>query len=368
MSDMDRGASGRREKHRARPGLLLLTLFAVAASAVGCGDDGIRAGSNINLELRGMRALDPITEGTLEAWVTDASGVTVSAGRFDIPEAGHVLLPNPVGDPREVFVTIEPPDDEDASPSDVMLLGGPFDRGVAELRIDGYVTAGPPLSEEIGSHVLFTPANNVWEGYPSDEDGGIWIFNIYSTIDPMRRDGLDLTDEFYLRVTPLTDSWTYEGWVVLDYGTPDECWISYGKMVPGVASRLNRQDNTGFGPFSGYIDYVGNQLAIENNFPGDDWVENPLNLPVPCGLEIPFDLNGDSSAGIPSRWTHVISIEQMSDLALESPEVGPAAPLTAKPFLIQPYRNPIGEGPQEEARIINYDGSRVPAGTARLWG
>ncbi len=340
----------------------------LAAMATACGDDGIAVGSNINLEFEALRALDPVTEGTLTAWVVDRSGETILLGPFIVSEGTHVIFENPIDDPAGVLITVEPPGDSDPGPSSLELLGGDFEGSTADLRIDGHVTTGLPLEKEIGSHVLFTPANNTWMGYPSLEDAGIWVFNIHAIGDPMRREGLDLSSDFFLEVTPLASSWTYEGWVVHDYGMPDECWISYGKMVPGVSDRLNRQDGTGFGPFSGYMDYVGSPFAIKHNFPGDDWVENPYDLPVPCGLEVPFDMNGKPELGIDSPWTHVITIEPASDELTESPEVDPAAPLRAKPFLIQPYKNDFGEGPPDQARVILYNGDRVPRGTARLWG
>lgn len=345
-----------------------VALASALASALACGDDGLSVGTTIGMELSGMRDLDPVTEGTYEAWLVDDDGSWISVGRFLLPREGHVVLENPLLRPRGIRVTIEPPGDDDLQPSDMVILGGDFDGSVAELTIEGFVTAGPPLEEAIGSHGLFTPANNTWMGYPSIEDAGIWVFNLHAIGDPMQRRGLDLTSEFFLKVTPLKEAWVYEGWVVQDYGSDQECWISYGKMVPGIGNRLNRQDNTGFGPFSGYRDYVANPIAIEHNFPGDDWVENPLDLPVPCGLEIPLDLNGNAARGIESRWTHVITIEPAADGLVESPEVDPAAPLLARPFLIRPYVNPIGTGLADHARVILFNPDGVPRGTAQLWG
>jgi len=344
----------------------VLMLFVTVATA--CGDDGIILGSTLGLEFDNLTALDPETEGSFEAWVIDGSGVPHSAGKFVLPPEGHVVLENPTDDPKSVLVTVEPPGDSDPAPSGVEILGGAFHGQDADLSIDGHVTAGPALRENIGSHALFTPANNSWKGYPSIEDAGIWIFNLHVIGDPMQRQGLDLTSEFFLKVTPLKEEWTYEGWVVLDYGLPGECWVSYGKMDSGLDDRLNRQDNTGFGPFSGYRDYVANPVAIEHNFPGDDWVENPLGLTVPCGLEVPFDLNGNRQQGISSRWTHVITIEPASDRATENPELDMSAPLWAKPFVIRPYMNAIGEGFADEARVIGYHAAGVPGGTAQLWG
>lgn len=345
----------------------VLAVTAIVAFG-GCGNDGLSVGTTVGLDLQGLKSLDPTIEGTYQAWVVDGSGVVHSAGRFGLEDQSHVVLENPTGDPASLIITIEPPGDDDDEPSDMALLGGTFDGARAELTIDGFVTSGVGLREEIGSHALFTPANNAWMGYPSIEDAGIWVFNLHATDDPMQREGLDLSSEFFLKVTPLMEAWVYEGWVVYDYGQPGECWVSYGKMEAGDFDRLNRQDNTGFGPFSGYMDYVANPVAIQHNFPGDDWVENPYGYPVPCGLEIPFDLNGNESLDIKSRWTHVITIEPASDMLAESPELDPAAPLSARPFFIQPYRNPIGEGLADEARVILYNPEGVPRGTAQLWG
>jgi len=343
-------------------------LIAAGVVFTACGDDGIILGSTLGLEFQGLSTLDAMTEGSYEAWVIDGSGTPHSAGKFVLPPEGHVVLENPTDDPRSVVITLEPPGDNDSAPSGVEIMGGDFSGQSADLSIKGHVTSGAALREDIGSHALFTPANNAWRGYPSIEDAGIWVFNLHVIGDPMQRQGLDLTSDFFLKVTPLMQEWVYEGWIVMDYGQATECWVSYGKMESGQDDRLNRQDNTGFGPFSGFRDYVANPLAIEHNFPGDDWVENPLDLPVPCGLEIPFDLNGNASQGIPSRWTHVITIEPMSDKTAENPELDVAAPLWAKPFIIRPYMNDIGPGLADEARVIGYHAAGVPQGTAQLWG
>lgn len=345
-----------------------LIVVALLLATAGCGDDGIRIGALVTLQFESLRNLDPVTEGSYEAWLIQGSGAPVSLGRFQIPPGGHLLLPGTIDEGWTVMITVEPPGDEDDMPSDTWLLGGRLEGRTTELTIEGYVTAGTPLERDIGTHVLFTPANNAWDPYPSSEDAGIWVFNMHTTDNPMRREGVDMSSDFFLKSTPLREGWVYEGWIVYDYGLPNECWVSYGKWDSGPFNRMNEPDNTGFGPFSGFIDYVGNGLALLHNFPGDDWVENPYDLPVPCGLELPFDLNGGGPQNLDSRWTHVITIEPARDRPVESPFVDPAAPTLARPFLIQPYRNPFGEGVWDEPRVIDYNPDGIPRVTATFSG
>ncbi len=41
-------------------------------------------------------------------------------------------------------------------------------------------------------------------------------------------------------------------------------------------------------------------------------------------------------------------------------------PWAARPFLMQPYANPIGEGPPDDARTIEYQPDAVPRGIVRV--
>lgn len=81
-------------------------------------------------------------------------------------------------------------------------------------------------------------------------------------------------------------------------------------------------------------------------------------------LTLPFDLNGQRAdepplfQEIPSRWTHVITIEPMFDRGEDF--------LTDRPFPMQPYRNPYGQGPPNEGREVEYHSEFVPSGTATL--
>lgn len=310
------------------------------------------------LELRGLRPLDPLTEGTYEGWVIVRGGEAVSAGRFDLPADGRVTLINPTAAPQSFLLTAEPPGDDDASPSDLKLLGGRFSAGDAVLDVTGSVTSGVALEPAPGTHVLFTPSDNAELGYPSHEDGGIWLFNI-------KGDTLD--GSFFLTFTPLARGWIYEGWMVRDWGSAQALWLSYGKFEPDVVKKVRKRDDTGLGPFSGQLQYR-DAMPDEIVFPGDDWLANPHGYPVPADLILPVDLNGCfrppaecEAAGHeygPSRWTHVISIEPRSELGEN--------PWEARPFLVHPYRNAVGNGPPEEARTILYHPEGLPGGTVRL--
>lgn len=316
-------------------------------------DDGATGPSgavDVALELVNVRPLDPETEGSYEGWVVDGEDQVHSAGRFTLGAGLTATVSSPIAAPAYLFVTIEPPGDDDDAPSQQKLLGGPFSGGEAELGIVRYLTSGLELEEAPGTHALFTPSDNLELGYPSNEDAGIWLFNLFG----------DTADaSFYLDFTPLSRGWTYEGWVVRDHGSGSEVWLSYGKFQPDHRRQARFRDDTGLGPFSGQIDYE-HAMPREIVMPGDDWVANPHGYPVPGGLELPLDLNGSEAEGVPSRYTHVITIEPMPDTA--------EAPWLARPFLVHPYRNAIGQGPPDERRVIELFPAELPRGTARITG
>lgn len=324
------------------------------SGTLACGEAGtgppVRADTGLELSFTGLRPLDPATEGTYEAWVVDSEGALHSAGRFS-PANGRAVVTSPIANPVELVVTVEPPGDDDRLPSIHTLLGGPFENGAAELDVVWYLTPAVPLEEEPGTHVLFTPSDNQELGYPSFEDAGIWLFNIKEEITKQ--------NSFFVHFTPLNEGWIYEGWIVKDHGSPEACWISYGKFEVNSFKEAGARDDTGLGPYSGQLEF---RTAMEEEiyFPGDDWLANPHGFPVPCGLELPLDLNGQPHLGIPSPWTHVITVEPTFDRG--------EVTWDARPFVVQPYRNPFGEGPPEEPRIIEFVPEAVTGGTARLVG
>lgn len=343
-------------------GFSRITSFTATLAVVlipGCRDSaGPVHAAEIELRLDNLRPLDLQQEGSYEAWVLDGERQAHSAGRFDLPGSGIVTVASPIETPAQILVTVEPPGDTDPGMSDQRLLGGPVQGTTAELDVISELTIGLPLIEEPGTHVLFTPSDNAELGYPSYEDAGLWLFTF----------GEDSANAgFYLNLTPLWDGWVYEGWIVYDYGTAGDVWISYGKFLADDTQRARGRDDTGAGPLSGQLEYE-DALPIEVIMPGDDWVANPHGFDVPGGLDLPFDLNGCTRSPEycalvgteygPSHWTHVITIEPAFDRGEPI--------LTEKPFLIQPYRNPIGEGTPEVERVVEFHPEMVPRGVATL--
>jgi len=323
-------------------------LLALALSG-GCGGSdstgpGPGTGTGLTLSLTNLRALNPATEGWYEAWVY-GDGAPVSAGKFSY--AGTVELTLPVTGPSRVDITVEPPDDTDPAPSPQRILTGTFAGSRAPLSVEGAVTQSTlPLREQPGQFTMFSPSDNAENGYPSFEESGVWLFNM-SPKDTPQKDG-------WVRLTQVREGWIYEGWMVRDYGGSNAIWLSYGKFRPDQTGAVNSRDDTGWGAFSGVLDF---QTAGEEEYPGDDWISNPLNLPFPSELTLPLNLR-EATAGGQSRWTHVITIE---------PAWNKGEPLaTEKPFLIRPYRDPFGNGAPGDPRTITFREDGVPRGTATI--
>lgn len=346
-----------------------LALLAILGTYA-CGDSGaagppILETVDLTLTLQNFSALKP-SEGQYEGWVIAADASIRSAGTFTVPgpQSTTVTLKSPVRNPTDVMITVQRPTDPVGAPSMLKVVGGDITSGTAELDVNRYVTAGIPLENDPGTHVLFTPSDNHEVGFNSNEDSGVWLFNIR----PDTGNAGDPTNpEYYLTFTPLTRGWIYEGWMVYDWGQASEVWLSYGKFEPDEGKKARFRDSSGLGPFSGQIDYE-RALPLEVFFPGDDWVANPLDLPVPGDLPLPVDLNGCVSENGqcapeyegPSRFTHVITIEPFEDRDED--------PWTAEPFFMRPYRNSVGEGFEFEHRDIVYYQDELPRGTARIGG
>lgn len=331
---------------RSRAAALLLAAALSGCSGEGGGGQPVGAeGASLQLSLSGLRALDPAREGSYEAWVLDGSGTPRSAGKFVLPADGRVELRSPVARASGVEVTVEPPGDSDPAPSRQKLLRGSLRGGSADLSMAGAVTNSDlPLRERPGQFTMFTPSDNHLHGYPSYESAGIWLFNMA----PRETQQGDM----WVRLTPLREGWTYEGWMVRDLDLPGAVWLSYGKFVPDGTGAVNQRDDTGWGPFSGVLDY----LKGEEEFPGDDWISNPLGLALPGGLPLPLDLRETDAAGN-GRWTHVITIEPATDRGEKL--------TTERPFLLRPYRDPFGNGGPGVPRTITLR-DRGPSGTATL--
>jgi hypothetical protein len=314
---------------------------------VSCGDapsaPPVDAGSRLALTTSSLPVLDAQREGYYEAWAIDGAGRAHSMGV--VAPGATVTLVSPVGGVVAVEITVESPSTLDGVPAAQRLLRGVIRGTSAELSIAGAVTQGDlALRLQPGTFTMFSPSNNSWEGYPSHEESGIWLFNVRPRDTPQ--------NDAWVRLTQLQAGWTYEGWMVRDFGTPNAIWLSYGKFVPDQTGAVTGRDDTGWGPFSGVLDF---QTAGEEEFPGDDWISNPLGFPFPPALSLPLDLREKTSGGA-SRWTHVISIEPARD---RGEPIG-----TERPFFMRPYHDPFGDGASDEPRVITFRAESIPS--ARL--
>jgi hypothetical protein len=331
-------------RHLAPRALCILLLLAGLAS---CADDEPigPAGSRITVELTGLRPLDPAREGRYRVFIRAAGGQLHDAGPLDLSAAGAAEFANPTDHGVALEIAIDPPSGRTGDP--LPLLRGSFRDGSATLAVRGTLTrADLPMQEHPGQFTMFTPSNNFSGGYPSHEESGIWLFNVFPRETAQ--------NDTWVRLAPLASGWVYEGWMVRDIETPSAIWLSYGKFVTDAAGAVNSRDDTGWGPFSGVTNY---RTAGEEEFPGDDWVSNPLGLPWPDGLPLPLNLRDKTSDGR-LRWTHVITIEPAWDRG--EPILG------ERPFIVQPYRDPFGAGAPGTPRVITLYSAGIPSGTARV--
>lgn len=325
---------------------------ALLLAVVGCGGSDtptgtpIGAGATLVMTVSGLNALDPAVDGRYEAWVVNRGGAASSLGTVD-PRAGtSFTFTNPAADAASVLVTYEPRGDTDPAPSSHRLLAGRFQSGRATLSVVGAITLNDtPLREKPGQFTMFSPSDNATHGYPSFEESGVWLFNMAPRETAQ--------GDMWVRLAQLEPGWVYEGWMVRDIDTPGAVWLSYGKFLPDASGTVNTRDDTGWGEFSGVTDFLKN----EEEFPGDDWISNPLGYPVPGGLTLPLNLREKTPTGA-SRWTHLITVEPSSDRG---------EPVTTpRPFTVRPYRDPFGDGGPGIPRSITFRAEGVPRGEVVL--
>ena len=328
---------------RAHGALAALALIA----ACGGGSDGLTtpSGPGQLVLVTSLPALDVARDGRYEAWAIDAAGSFHSLGRFTA--GGTITVASPVAGVVGVAVTLEPPADADALPSEQVLLRGTLLGNRVELRYEGAITQNDlPLRDAPGQFTMFSPSDNDSLGYPSNEESGVWLFNMAP--------GQTAQKDYYDRATQLQRGWTYEGWMVRDLGQASSIWLSYGKFLPDWTGALNQPDDTGWGPFSGVVDF---QRARLEDFPGDDWISNPLHLPWRPELTLPLNLREKNAQG-QLRWTHVITIEPATDRG--------EAITTERPFFLRPYVDPFGDLAPGVARTITFHTETLPHGTVTL--
>lgn len=331
--------------NRIARGALLAALVACGGDGSGAsGPGGVSSAPSLVVSVHGLVPLDPVSQGHYEAWATDAAGRTVSLGTLDVTGAGTATVRAgfPAASPASIFVTVQRPGAAGA-PSEQRLLQGSWRNGRATLAVEGALTRGDlPLKQVPGQFTMFSPSDNHLNGYPSFEECGVWLFNMQPRQTPQ--------NDQWVRLTSLTPGWTYEGWMVRDIDAPDAIWLSYGKFLPDAGGAVSSRDDTGWGPFSGVEDF---QTAGEEEFPGDDWFSNPLGFPFPSVLTLPLDLREKDATGA-SRWTHVITIEPITD---KGEPIG-----SERPFAIRPYRDGFGDSAPGTPRTITFRPQGVPGG------
>jgi len=338
-----------RRESAARRSVAMLT-FALVAACGGGRDDapttGPGASSSVQVTVSGLVALDPQTQGTYVVWTIDAAGTARSLGALTVSGSdGALSALAPVTEISQLLVTVQRPGDAALVPSSQTLLRGDWRSGRAVLAIETVVTRGGlPLKQVPGQFTMFSPSDNFRNGYPSFEECGVWLFNMAPRQTPQ--------NDMWVRLTPLTPGWTYEGWMVRDLGAPDAIWLSYGKFLPDASGAVASRDDTGWGAFSGVEDF---QTAGEEEFPGDDWFSNPLGFPLPASLRLPLDLREQNAQG-GGRWTHVLTIEPITD---KGEPIG-----RERPFAIRPYRDAFGNQAPGIPRTITYRVDGVPRGEA----
>lgn len=322
----------------------------MAALFVGCGGGNATApasASSLDLSFSNLKPIDSTVDGSYAAWATDPAGHFHLLWRFRGATIVGVRLAPPPYSINEIWVTVERPGAADSLPSDQRVLRGAMHGGEADLSLAGALTQGTlALREHPGQFTMFTPSDNAVNGYPSHEESGVWLFNMQPRLTEQ--------GDMWVRLTQLAAGWTYEGWMVRDIDQPGAIWLSYGKFLPDNTGAVNSRDDTGWGPFSGVVDF---RTDGEEEFPGDDWISNPLNFPFPKELTLPLNLREKNAAGV-VRWTHVITIE---------PAWKRGEPIgSERPFFIRPYQDSFGDGDPGTPRTITFYPDRLPSGQAVL--
>jgi hypothetical protein len=322
-------------------------LSSVCALAVGACGGGvtspIAAGTSLSLTTSALPTLDAAREGLYVVWFADASGGLHLGGTLN---PGTASFASPIADPAGVAISIERTSTP-SEPSGQILLRGALSGGRGSLSIVGAITQnGVELRQHPGQFTMFTPSDNDVNGYPSHEESGVWLFNVQASTTEQ--------NDFYVRLAQLQAGWTYEGWMVRDYGTAQAIWLSYGKFIPDWTGAVNKPDDTGWGPFSGVTDYTNSRLE---DFPGDDFISNPLHLPFPAQLTLPLNFRERDGTGR-LRWTHLVSIEPATDAG---EPVG-----SERPFFLRPYVDMFGDLNPGVPRVITLRADAVPSAVVEV--
>ena len=301
---------------------LLLSVFAMSALLVGCGDDdSVSLTKKLTLSITGLEDLgsnfvyegwvivagapDPISTGTFKV-----NSGTLSATTFDV---NTVTL-----DAATKFVlTIEPAGETGAAalaPSDHKLLAGDFSGTTANVSVSVAPASLGDFTGISGKMFLRTPTDEA-AGSPNNgnDENGIW-FGTPTTTPP--------SSGLILPTLPLDADddpvWVYEGWVV----------TANGPISTGTFSEFETQDSDN--PFSGMENRLGPPI------PGEDFFLN-----APSGQTFPLDVRGK---------TVVISIEPV-------PDNDPA------PFLLKPLLKTLPADAATAPTTHAFEVGTLPTGT-----
>ncbi len=215
-----------------------------------------------------------------EAWA-EVDGKAASLGKFSPTGKGLTNFKGS-GAPRfraskkatGLFVTIEPPKDNDLKPSEVRVVAGAFAQGRATLSSSDKSAIGTDFRTAKGDVLVAAPT-----APKTDPLAGVWWYN-------------PTTKSASITIPALSPGWVYEGWVVLG-----------GQAVTtGQFSKANEADR-----FNGYSG-EGGVPAV----PGEDFVRN-----APAGLKFPISVANSKV---------FITVEPISD---GDPKPFSLAPLTA---------------------------------------
>jgi hypothetical protein len=222
--------------------LLAACLVASAAPAVFATETAYVA-----IDAAGLENLGP--DWAYEGWLI-VDGAPVSTGTFTVSADDNLSRSQFAVEIADLdlvstfVLTIEPVPDADPAPSEVHMLGGNFEAGVAELTVAHPAALGNDFSSAEGAFILAAPS----AGAGGDYANGIWWLDLNAGPGPA------------LSLPTLPTGWVYEGWVVGEDGP-----VSTGQFTSTTGADADGA-GIGSGPFAA------------PPFPGQDFVNPPVDL------------------------------------------------------------------------------------------
>ncbi len=226
----------------------------------------------------GQTNFEPLTVGHYEGWIISGAE-KISIGKFNINSQGefinldgsvipgNTLQVNANGMVIEkIAITIEPQDDADSVPSNVVAAE------IASGAGGRLLFSAVDLSTANGQYILGTPSDDP----AGNENSGLW-FAIPGNPPAAS-----------LNLPALSDGWVYEGWAVYEGNA----------LTTGRFAIANSGDN-----FSGY-----NAAGNIPNLPGEDFLQN-----LPNGLVAPINLANGTSQAVVSLEPDINGIDPTGD-------------------------------------------------------